>query len=113
MVKEMGIPYVFNLKDGEMLSLKKEPEVLTTIESGILAVDGHQIIPLNAQVLKKRRKMMDEGTAVLTLAVDSKARLLGEPQLSTLGFALLPIGMHWFIFPAIMRVMIYKRCILC
>lgn len=85
MVKEMGIPYVFNLKDGEMLSLKKEPEVLTTIESGILAVDGHQIIPLNAQVLKKRRKMMDEGTAVLTLAVDSKARLLGEPQLSTFG----------------------------
>jgi ribonuclease J len=85
MVKEMGIPYVFNLKDGEMLSLKKEPEVLTTIESGILAVDGHQIIPLNAQVLKKRRKMMDEGTAVLTLAVDSKACLLGEPQLSTFG----------------------------
>ena len=85
MVKEMGIPYVFNLKDGEMLSLKKEPEVLTTIESGILAVDGHQIIPLHAQVLKKRRKMIDEGTAVLTLAVDSKARLLGEPQLSTFG----------------------------
>ncbi len=85
MVKEMGIPYAFNLKDGEMLVLKDEPEVLTTVESGILAVDGHQIIPLNAQVLKKRRKMMDEGTAVLTLAVDSKVRLLGEPQLSTFG----------------------------
>ena len=85
MVKEMGIPYAFNLKDGEMLVLKDEPEVLTTVESGILAVDGHQIIPLNAQVLKKRRKMMDEGTAVLTLVVDAKACLIGEPQLSTFG----------------------------
>ena len=85
MVKEMGIPYAFNLKDGEMLVLKDEPEVLTTVESGILAVDGHQIIPLNAQVLKKRRKMMDEGTAVLTLVVDAKACLMGEPQLSTFG----------------------------
>jgi len=85
MVKEMGIPHAINLKDGEMLVLKKEPQVLTSVESGILAVDGHQIIPLHAQVLKKRRKMMDEGTAVLTLAVDSNAHLMGEPQLSTFG----------------------------
>ena len=28
---------------------------------------------------------MDEGTAVLTLAVDSNASLMGEPQLSTFG----------------------------
>ena len=60
-------------------------EILTNVPSGILAVDGHQIIPLNAQVLKKRRKMMDEGTAVLTLVVNSDLNLVAEPQLSTFG----------------------------
>lgn len=85
LAKEMGIPYAFNLNDGQMLVLKDEPEILTNIPSGILAVDGHQIIPLNAQVLKKRRKMMDEGTAVLTLVVNSDLNLMAEPQLSTFG----------------------------
>lgn len=85
LAKEMGIPYAFNLNDGQMLILKDEPEILTDVPSGILAVDGHQIIPLNAQVLKKRRKMMDEGTAVLTLVVNSDLNLMAEPQLSTFG----------------------------
>ena len=85
MAIEMGIPYAFNLNDGQMLILDDKPEILTQIPSGILAVDGHQIIPLNAQVLKKRRKMMDEGTAVLTLVVNSDLNLMAEPQLSTFG----------------------------
>lgn len=85
MVKEMGIPYAFNLNDGEVIILKDTPEILGNIPSGILAVDGKQIIPLNAEVLKKRRKMMDEGSVVLTLVVNKKAQLIGEPQLSSFG----------------------------
>ena len=85
MVKEMGIPYVFTLNDGEMIVLKDKPEILGEVPSGILAVDGKQIIPLHADVIKKRRKMMDEGTVVLTLVVNKKAQLMGEVQLSTFG----------------------------
>ena len=85
MVKEMGIPYVFTLNDGEMIVLKDKPEILGEVPSGILAVDGKQIIPLHADVIKKRRKMMDEGTVVLTLVVNKKAQLMGEVQLSSFG----------------------------
>ena len=53
--------------------------------AGILAVDGKQIIPLNAEVIKKRRKMMDDGSAVLTLVINREGKVLGEPQLSTFG----------------------------
>ena len=85
MAKEMGIPYAIGLNDGQMISLKKTPEIIGEVSSGILAVDGNQIVPLNADVLKKRRKMMDEGTAVLTLVVDQNAQVIGMPQLSTFG----------------------------
>ena len=85
MAKEMGIPYAIGLNDGQMISLKETPEILREVKSGILAVDGNQIVPLNAQVLKKRRQMMDEGTAVLTLVVDQNAQVVGMPQLSTFG----------------------------
>lgn len=84
--KKCGVPYVYCLEDGEAIVLSGEsPEILGEVPAGILAVDGKQIIPLNAEVIKKRRKMMDDGSAVLTLVIDQKGQILGEPQLSTFG----------------------------
>ena len=53
--------------------------------TGILAVDGKQIVNLDSEVIRKRRKMMDEGSIVITLVVDKAGSVLGEPQLSTFG----------------------------
>ena len=84
--RKCGVPFVFCLEDGEVLALNGEtPEVLGEVPAGILAVDGKQIIPLNAEVIKKRRKMMDEGSAVLTLVLNKEGKVLGQPQLSTFG----------------------------
>ncbi len=84
--RKCGVPYVYCLEDGEAIVLSGEsPEILGEVPAGILAVDGKQIIPLNAEVIKKRRKMMDDGSAVLTLVLDQKGKVLGEPQLSTFG----------------------------
>ncbi len=86
MAKKYGVPHVYCLEDGEAIALNAEaPEILGEVPSGILAVDGKQIIPLNAEVIKKRRKMMDEGSAVLTLVIDKDGHVLGTPQLSTFG----------------------------
>ncbi len=84
--KKVGVPYVYCLEDGEAIVLSGEaPEILGEVPAGILAVDGKQIVPLNAEVIKKRRKMMDEGSAVLTLVIDKDGKVLGEPKLSTFG----------------------------
>ena len=84
--RKCGVPFVFCLEDGEVLALNGEtPEVLGEVPAGILAVDGKQIVPLNAEVIKKRRKMMDEGSAVLTLVLNKDGQVLGQPQLSTFG----------------------------
>jgi ribonuclease J len=52
---------------------------------GILAVDGKRIIPLDAEVIKKRRKMMEGGSLVATIVVDKAGQVLGEPQFSSFG----------------------------
>ncbi|MBQ3696132.1 MAG: ribonuclease J [Alphaproteobacteria bacterium] len=84
--KKCGVPYVYCLEDGEAIVLSGEsPEILGEVPAGILAVDGKQIVPLNAEVIKKRRKMMDDGSAVLTLVINKDGKVLGEPQLSTFG----------------------------
>ncbi len=84
--EEWGVPFTFTLEDGEVLLIDdKNPEILGSVPAGVLAVDGKKIIPLDAQVIKKRRKMMDNGTVVATVVLNSAHEVLGEPQISTFG----------------------------
>ncbi len=84
--EEWGIPFTFTLEDGEVLLLDdKNPEILGGVPAGVLAVDGKKIISLDAQVIKKRRKMMDNGTVVATIVLNGAHEVLGEPQISTFG----------------------------
>lgn len=83
--KAWGVPYAFALEDGEIITLEEEPQILGEVPTGILAVDGKQILRLDAEVIRKRRKMMDDGSLVITLVVDRAGQVLGEPQLSTFG----------------------------
>ncbi|MBR6411824.1 MAG: ribonuclease J [Alphaproteobacteria bacterium] len=85
LAKKWGAKYAFALEDGEVLTLEENPKILGTVPTGILAVDGKQILNLDSEVIRKRRKMMDEGSIVITLVVDKKGNVLGEPQLSTFG----------------------------
>jgi len=83
--KKLGVPFAFALEDGEVITLEDEPQILGEVATGILAVDGKQILKLDADVIRKRRKMMDDGSLVITLVVDRQGAVLGEPQLSTFG----------------------------
>ncbi len=85
LAKKYGAMHAFALEDGEVLKLDGTPEILGTIPTGILAVDGKQIVHLDAEVIRKRRKMMDDGSLVVTLVVNKQGQVLGEPQLSTFG----------------------------
>ena len=83
--KKWGAKMAFALEDGEVLTLCDKPEILGKVPTGILAVDGKQILRLDAEVIRKRRKMMDDGSLVVTLVVSRQGAVLGEPQLSTFG----------------------------
>ena len=85
LAKKWGTSYAFALEDGEVLNLSETPEVLGQVPTGILAVDGKQILRLDSEVIRKRRKMMDDGSFVVTLVVDRAGTVLGEPQISTFG----------------------------
>lgn len=82
---QWGCPFAFALEDGEVITLDKTPQILGEVHRGILAVDGKRIIPLNAEVIKKRRKMMEGGSVAVTIVVDAFGKPLADPQLSTFG----------------------------
>lgn len=87
LAKSCGVEKTVILKDGDVLRLDMaEPEIIGEVKTGILARDRKQIIPLNASVLKQRRRMLDDGTVVATVVLDKKGNVVGDAQFSAVGF---------------------------
>ena len=82
---QWGAKYAFTLEDGEVLKLSQNPEISGTVPTGILAVDGKKILPLGAEVIKKRRKMIEDGTFVITLVLNAQNEILGDLRISSFG----------------------------
>lgn len=81
-----GVKKTVIIKDGDVLRLDgRQPEIIGEVKTGVLARDRKQIIPLNAGVLKQRRRMIDDGTVVATLVLDKKGTVVGDVQFSAVG----------------------------
>ncbi len=83
---ECGVEKTVMIKDGDVLRLDgEEAEVLGAVQSGLMAMDGRKIIPVNADVLKKRRRMIEEGTVVATVVLDGENKVVGTVKISAVG----------------------------
>ncbi|WP_144186675.1 ribonuclease J [Elioraea rosea] len=85
LARELGaIPHL--IEDGDMLRLAPgAPEVVESVPAGRLAVDGVRLLPVDGPVLAERRRMLESGLVVASLAVDRVGRLVGEPVISAPG----------------------------
>ena len=83
---DWGAKAAFTLEVGDILQLDKDnPEILGEVPVGCLAVDGKKIVPISANVIKKRRQMIDAGSVVATVVINKDCELLGQVQISSFG----------------------------
>lgn len=61
------------------------PEIVDHIEADVLAVDQKRIIKSDHQSIAARRKLQYTGALHVSLAVDAKGALLGQPQFEMIG----------------------------
>ena len=74
------------LEDGDVLNLAPgRVEIVDSAPTGRLVVDGNRLVPLGGGVMTARKRMLFNGVAVVSLAVDAAGRLIGRPRLSTPG----------------------------
>ncbi len=74
------------LEDGDIVNLAPGTvEVVDSAPVGRLVVDGNRLLPLAGGVMAARRRMLFNGAAVASLAVDGTGRLRGQPQVSVPG----------------------------
>jgi len=80
------VPETCVAPNGVVVRLAPGPAtVVDEVFSGRLALDGNRIVPLNGGAMRDRRRVMHNGAAVVTLAVDGDGLLLGEPQVTVHG----------------------------
>ena len=85
--KECGIKKGLILKNGLLVKLAPDkPKVLGSVTTGKLILDGKNIIPLNEEAIKHRKKMLYNGTLLISLAIDIKKKVLIKPIISSKGF---------------------------
>ncbi|CAA7612386.1 ribonuclease J [Magnetospirillum sp. SS-4] len=86
LARACGVAETVEISDGAMLRLAPGPvEVVEHVPTGRLCVDGPRLVRLDSEILRNRRRMVFNGSAVVTVVLDKAGTLLGAPQLTALG----------------------------
>ncbi|BAE51575.1 ribonuclease J [Paramagnetospirillum magneticum] len=86
LARACGVEEAIETSNGAMLRLAPGPvEVIDHVPTGKLCVDGPRIVRLDSEILRNRRRMVFNGSAVVTVVLDKVGKLLGDPQLTALG----------------------------
>ncbi|MBB2155911.1 ribonuclease J [Gluconacetobacter diazotrophicus] len=83
--REKGVSPIL-LEDGDILNLAPGAvEVVDTVPTGRLVLDGGRLLPINGGVLAARRRMLFNGMVIGSFAVDDEGYLIGDPKVSAPG----------------------------
>jgi ribonuclease J len=85
LAREEGLESML-LENGDMLRLAPGvPEIIDSVPTGRLAVDGNAIVALKGNVMGARRRMLFNGVVVGSAVVDAGGRVLGATKISAPG----------------------------
>jgi ribonuclease J len=74
------------MEDGDILNLAPGTvEIVDSAPVGRLVLDENRLIPMQGEVMNARRRLLYNGVAVASLAVDRAGNIIGKPKLSAPG----------------------------
>ena len=92
LARAAGVEQTVIPENGALIRLHPSPaEIVDHVESGLWALDGKSIVPLENGAFRDRNRMINNGAAVATVVLDRKGRLIADPKISLLG---LPTGLN-------------------
>jgi len=75
LARACGVAETVEISDGAMLRLAPGPvEVVEHVPTGRLCVDGPRLVRLDSEILRNRRRMVFNGSAVVTVVLDKATR---------------------------------------
>lgn len=84
--RKAGAPEVVIVTNGDCLRIAPDKaKIVGRAPTGRLGLDGSRLIALDDRLLSARKRMTFNGSALVTVVLDRKGRLMADPQVSTQG----------------------------
>jgi ribonuclease J len=84
--KACQVPEVIVTENGAVIRIGPDySEIIDTVPVGRWAMDGKTLTPLTKPLLRMRERVFSNGFLAVTIALDIKGLLRGDPQLSSFG----------------------------
>ncbi len=81
-----GVPAAVVQKDGDVIRLAPgQPKKIGEERVGRLVLDGDVILPADGTTINERRKIAYQGVIAVSLALDGRGNLVGEPAVRPIG----------------------------
>lgn len=89
LARECGVPRVIQIENGSAVKFNEEDILSTSIvgkvKSGYIGVDGRQLLNLESEVIRERRKLQFAGIISISLAVNDSLKILSSPKITAVG----------------------------
>ncbi|GGF40559.1 MBL fold hydrolase [Aliidongia dinghuensis] len=86
LAEECQVPQSVVIENGEMVRLAPGPaKVIDQVDTGRLGLDGKSLVALEGGAFKTRLRMTFNGSAVATVVLDRRGKLLALPQITVHG----------------------------
>lgn len=86
LAKECGVEEAVIPHNGMVIELRRDGAyVAGEVHSGILAIEGRRIVKTDHEAILMRRRMMYNGSAIVTVVVDGRGNLVAPPKITALG----------------------------
>ncbi len=84
--RTLQVPESVVVENGDLLRLAPGPaEVVDRVHSGRLLLDGKRLLSTESDVIRARRRLMNNGVAFVTLVLDGDGTLMAEPRVVAQG----------------------------
>jgi len=88
LARQCQVPQALMVENGDMVGFVGEhAEIVDAVPVGRLASDGKNLIKLDGDMLRERRRAGNEGTVVATVVIGRDRRLAALPEVSMIGLA--------------------------
>jgi ribonuclease J len=82
----LGVPETLEVKNGDLVRLAPGPAmVIDEVPTGRLVLENDELVAAGDDLFRTRRRLMNHGTVLVGLVLDSYGGLLASPQLSSFG----------------------------
>ncbi|MFL6799300.1 MAG: ribonuclease J [Xanthobacteraceae bacterium] len=86
LARRLGVPNVLSCRDGELIRLAPgAPGKIDEVPAGRLYKDGILLVGAEERTIADRRRLAFAGVVAVSLAIDARGQLAGDPQLTLTG----------------------------